>query len=120
MHLHHLAIRVIDLEKSIEFYEKVTGLYVVERFKYDTAEIAYLANCELATKIELIHFPNQPTFQGSGMTVCFDTDELEKMHSVVTELGYTPSDIRNPDPKNLYFFVYDPNGVSIQLRQIIK
>ncbi len=120
MHFHHLAIRVINLEKSIEFYEKVTGLHIVERFKYDDAEIAYLANCEGGTKIELIHFPNQPTFQGSGMTVCFDTEELERMHAVVTELGYNPSEIRNPDPKNLYFFVYDPNGVSIQLRQKIK
>lgn len=119
MHLHHLAIRVINLEDSINFYQKVVGLKISKRFRYDVADIAYMTNCEGATEIELIYFPDQPTYQGSGMTVCFETEQLDYMHKCVTELGLHPSDIRNPDPENRYFFVYDPNGVSIQLKQIL-
>ncbi len=117
MHFNHLAIRVKDIEESIGFYEKITELKIAERFSYETAEIAYLENEEGGTKIELIHFPDQPTFEGSGLTVCFLSEDLKAHHELVKESGLNPSDIRNPDPSNLYFFVYDPNGVSIQFKQ---
>lgn len=119
MHFHHLAIRVKNIEESILFYETITELKISSRFQYGDSEIAYMTNCEGATEIELIYMPGQPTFEGSGMTVCFETDKLAAHHELLTEKGLNPSDIRNPDPKNLYFFVYDPNGVSIQFRQII-
>lgn len=119
MHFHHLAIRVKNLEESIAFYETVTELKISRRFTYGTAEIAYMTNCKGATEIELIFMPGQPTFEGSGLTVCFETDKLDEFHNLVITKGLNPSDIRNPDPENRYFFVYDPNGVSIQLKQIL-
>lgn len=117
MHFNHLAFRVKDLEKSIAFYQDVVGLKIARRFTYDTAEICYLKNEEGATEIELIHFPDQPTFQGSGLTVCFLAENLENHHARTAEMGLNPSDLRNPDPGNYYFFVYDPDGVSIQFKQ---
>jgi lactoylglutathione lyase len=33
------------------------------------------------------------------------------------EEGLNPSDIRNPDPLNRYFYVYDPDGLSIEFKQ---
>lgn len=119
MHFHHLAIRVKNLEDSISFYEAVTELKIARRFLYGDTEIAYMTNCEGATEVELICMPNQPTFEGSGMTVCFETKDLDAKHAFVTSEGLNPSDIRNPDPTNRYFFVYDPNGVSIQIKQIL-
>lgn len=119
MHLHHLAIRVINLEESIDFYEKIIGLKISKQFRYEAAEIAYMTNVKGATEIELIYFPDQPTYQGTGLTVCFETEQLDYMHKYITELGLQPSDIRNPNPESRYFFVYDPNGVSIQLNQIL-
>ncbi len=119
MYFHHLAIRVKDLDESIAFYELVAELKIMRRFDYGTARIAYLADHEGATQIELIYMPGQPTFSGSGLTVCFETDKLDHFHALVGDKGMNPSDIRNPDPENRYFFVYDPNGVSIQLKQIM-
>jgi lactoylglutathione lyase len=40
----HVALPVGDLDKSIDFYTKLTPLVVVERFKDDDGESAWLSN----------------------------------------------------------------------------
>ena len=55
--------------------------------------------------------------EGKGFFICFVTNKLDVMHELAQAKGLNPSDIRNPDPESRYFYVYDPNGVSIQLRQ---
>lgn len=47
----------------------------------------------------------------------FITDKLDAMHALVQARGMKPSDIREPDAENRYFYVYDPDGVSVQLKQ---
>jgi len=51
------------------------------------------------------------------MFLCFATDDLEAAHKVAVEGGFHPSDIRQPEPTAKYFYVYDPDGVSVQLRE---
>lgn len=116
MHIKHIALRVRDLEKSIEFYETVAELKVVRRFKADPGEVAFLSNGPGATEIELVYMPEQQCFEGKGMFICVATDKLDEMHQLVTEKGLNPSPIQNPDPETRYFYVYDPDGVSVQLR----
>lgn|SRR5690554_77524 len=116
MHIKHIALRVRDLEKSIEFYETVAELKVVRRFKADPGEVAFLSNGPGATEIELVYMPEQQCFEGKGMFICFATDKLDEMHQLVSEKGLNPSPIQNPDPETRYFYVYDPDGVSVQLR----
>lgn len=119
MHIHHLAIRVKDINESIKFYETLTELTVARRFREDPAEVAYMTNGENETEIELICLPKDEKFEGKGFFVCFETDELDASHARAVSEGMNPSDIRNPDPKNRYFYVYDPNGVSVQIKQKI-
>lgn len=116
MHFKHLAIRVRDLEKSIEFYETVAELKVVRRIKSGPGEVAFLSSGSGATEIELISMPNQQCYEGKGMFICFATDKLDEMHKLVEEKGLNPSPIYNIDPETRYFYVYDPDGVSVQLR----
>ena len=40
----HVALPVSDLERSIEFYTKLTPLVVVARNEYDTGKGAWLSN----------------------------------------------------------------------------
>ncbi len=117
MHIHHLAIRVKNLEKSIWFYETLTQLTVAKRFQEAPAEVAYMTNGEGETQIELIAIPENQTFRGLGFFVCFETDTLDESHAIAKREGMNPSDIRSPDPQNRYFYVYDPDGVSVQLKQ---
>ena len=50
------------------------------------------------------------------MFICFATDKLDVMHQLELDKGFNPSAIENPDIHTRYFYVYDPDGVSVQLR----
>jgi lactoylglutathione lyase len=109
---------VRDLEKSIAFYETFTALTVMRRFQDGSAELAFLANKTGETEIELVCAPQMQTFEGKGFFICFLTDRLEEMRSLALSQGLNASNIRTPDAKSRYFYVYDPDGVSVQLKQL--
>jgi len=118
MQFHHISLRVRDFEKSMHFYQTLLGLTVAKAFQPDAeSNVAYLQNGEGETQIELIALPVGDKFEGKGMFLCFATDDLEAAHKVAVEAGFNPSDIRQPEPNAKYFYVYDPDGVSVQLRE---
>jgi lactoylglutathione lyase len=47
------------------------------------------------------------------------TDKLDEMRGLALSQGLNASDIRTPDAKSRYFYVYDPDGVSVQLKQLL-
>lgn len=116
MHIKHVTLRVRDLEKSIQFYETITELTVVRRFTAEPAEVVFLSNGQGETEIELLFIPQGQTFEGKGMFICFETDKLNEMHLIAMEKGLNPSPIQEPGDQTRYFYVYDPDGVSVQLR----
>ena len=117
MHIHYLAIRVNDLEKSLHFYQTLTDLKIAKRFSANPGELAYLQDKEGATQIELICLSGDRNVKASGMFLCFGTDDLDKAHDIAVKEGMNPSDIRQPEPDARYFYVYDPDGLSVQLRE---
>ncbi len=117
MKFHHISLRVKDFEKSVAFYTTLTKLTVAKSFAANGGNVAYLHNAEGETEIEIIAMPAGQTFEGKGMFLCFATDDLEAAHKVAVEAGMNPSDIRQPEPTAKYFYVYDPDGVSVQLRE---
>lgn len=116
MRIKHIALNVNDLEESIEFYETVTELFVARRFKAGKGEVAFLTNKLGESEIELIYMPEAVKYEAKGIFICFETDKLEKMHKLVKDKGLSPSEIQKLDDGTRYFYVYDPNGVSVQLR----
>ena len=117
MHFKQLTLMVKNLEESIEFYETITELTISKRFKAGPGEIAFLTNGSGETEIELVCMPQMQKFEGKGFFICFITDKLDAMHKFAQTQGLNPSDIRKPDTENRYFYVYDPDGVSVQLKQ---
>ena len=117
MHFEQLTLMVRNLEESIKFYETIAELTISRRFKAGLGEIAFLTNASGETEIELVCMPQMEKFEGKGFFICFITDKLDVMHEFVHNRGLKPSDIREPDAENRYFYVYDPDGVSVQLKQ---
>jgi lactoylglutathione lyase len=117
MHFLHLTLKVRDFSKSLRFYESFVGLQNQRQFTMGEWEIVFLADQDGATQIELVYMPEGVKIKTEGMTVCFQTEDLDGVYQKALEWDLNPSDIRNPDPQSRYFYVYDPDGVSIEFKQ---
>lgn len=117
MHFRQLTLMVEKLEESIEFYETIIELSISRRIKVEEGEVVFLTNGEGETEIELVCMPQMQKFEGKGLSICFETEDLDAKHEIIESKGLNPSEIKTPDAKSRYFWVYDPNGISVQLRQ---
>lgn len=120
MHFLHLTFMVRDVEKSIQFYEGFVGLKIQKKFRHGAGDVVFLADQDGATQIELVCVPSPVKVETKGMTVCFETPDLDGVYKMAQENSLNPSDIRNPDPENRYFYVYDPDGISIEFKQKVR
>lgn len=119
MFFKQFTIMVRDIEKSIAFYETFAELKVLRRLKEGPAELAFLADKAGDTEIELVQAPQMQPFEGKGFFICFLTDKLDEMRARALSEGLNASDIRTPDAKSRYFYIYDPDGVSVQFKQLV-
>jgi len=118
----HAMIRVLDLDKSIDFYGKAFGLEVADHFDFDGFALVYLRNDENDFEIELTLNKSQsePYTHGSGyghVAVCVDDVKVE--HHRFEELGLEPADVkefhRDGALMARFFFVQDPDGYKIEV-----
>ncbi len=119
MHFYHLTIITKDFERSLKFYTEFVGLNV-NRYEDVPGKhtLAFLADNAEDTQIEIVSYDAPFTAETKGITICFRTDDVEGMHRKATEMGLNPSEIRSPDPSLHYFYVYDPDRVSIEFKQL--
>lgn len=117
MHLYQLIVRVRDIDRSIRFYETFVGLKMQRRVSHGDVELAFLANEAGATIIELVSIPAGDKAEAKGLTIVFHAEDLDAVRERAMAWDLNPSDIRNPDPENRYFYVYDPDGLSIEFKQ---
>lgn len=111
MFIPHITIYTTKLDESIAFYEQVTGLHVVADQR-PNAPIVFLANGEGETRVELILDPDN-AYTGGGIAIGFATDDVEAERARLAALDPTP--MISPNPHVKFFFVKDPNGVTVQL-----
>lgn len=115
MKLNRITIMVRDLEKSIEFYTKIAKLELQANLRTPMGKIAFLADSEEATKLELIEFKGFEKADVSGLVLSFHVEgSLEEFYSVVFNAGYEPSDIFEMPPKPKHFRVKDPDGIIVE------
>lgn len=109
------TITVSNMEESLRFYKEVVGLSVNRRFAAGPGvEISFLGDEE--TKIELIYDTTHKLGNNvQGISLGFEVESVDEMIKLIKEKGLEVDDGPfQPNPHMKFFFVKDPNGVSIQ------
>lgn len=120
----HTMIRVLDEDKSVDFYRKAFGMEVADRFDSDSFTLVYLRSAESDFEIELTINKDQdkPYTHGDGYGhVAFTVDDLDAEHERVKSLGLEARDIvefhRDGSLMARFFFMQDPDGYKIEVLQ---
>ncbi|ADZ69892.1 Lactoylglutathione lyase, putative [Polymorphum gilvum SL003B-26A1] len=117
-------IRVIDEDRSVNFYRNAFGLEVADRFDFDDFTLIYLRNGEADFEVELTvnKGRTEPYVPGDGYGhMAFCVDDLDAEHARFDAAGYSPRKIvefkRDGVLMARFFFVQDPDGYQIELLQ---
>jgi lactoylglutathione lyase len=93
----HMMVRVLDLEKSIAFYQTAFDLDVADRFEFDGFTLVYLRNPEIDFEVELTWNKgrSEPYQHGDAYGhIAFAVDDLEGEHRRFAAAGLEPADIK--------------------------
>ncbi|MGO4389104.1 VOC family protein [Microvirga sp. 2YAF29] len=118
----HSMIRVLDEQRSLDFYGKAFGLKTAERLGFDGFTLIYLSNEESEFEVELTinHDRTEPYALGDGYGhLAVSVDDLEAEHARMTSLGLSPLPIKEfmHEGRLLakFFFIQDPDGYKIEV-----
>ena len=120
----HMMIRVLDEERSVDFYRRGFGLDIADRFDFDDFTLVNLSNGEADFEVELtINKGRTDLYElGTGYGhIAFAVDDLDAEHGRFRSLGLKPNPIKefHRDGSLLarFFFVADPDGYKIEVLQ---
>lgn len=120
----HMMVRVLDLDRSIDFYKRAFDLEIADRFDFDSFTLVYLRNAEVDFEVELTHnhAQTEPYNHGDAYGhIAFAVDDLDAEHARFKDAGMEPRDIvefnRDGALMARFFFVQDPDGYKIEILQ---
>ncbi len=100
----HISIQVTDLPRSIDFYEKVFGLSILNEDRDN--EIVRMGTTRLIVSLHR----KPPTGIVDHYAIAIDEFDRESVRRTLTQLGLTPEE--NLD---YGFHVRDPEGIPVQI-----
>lgn len=120
----HTMVRVLNMDRSVDFYEKAFGLGVADRFDFDDFELVYLRNDENDFEVELTvnKGRTEPYVHGEAYGhFAVAVGDLDAEHERFKSLGLNPRDVvefkRDGARMARFFFVEDPDGYKIEVLQ---
>ena len=120
----HTMVRVLDEDKSVDFYNKAFGLGVEDRFEFDGFTLVYLKNPENDFEVELTvnHDTTEPYTHGSGYGhLAVSVDDVDAEHARMSGAGIEPTPVKEFHREGAlmakFFFVQDPDGYKIEVLQ---
>lgn len=124
----HVAIRVTDLDRSLEFYHDLLGLPVRDRARFDTGEVPYVAVVAGGRHVHLVP-TDEAEIEVGGEHVCFlvrsdDVDSRGELDELLEELREHDVAVETGEPRKRYgaygrawaAYVRDPDGRRIELK----
>ncbi len=118
----YVGIRVKDLPKSIEFYTRLLGMKVVNRFRMDETrgEIVNLQSEGQAFTLELNYYAADSPYNtdyvvGEGLDhLAFRVDDLDAALAEADRAGH-PAVLQLKADNTRWAYIEDPNGIWIEL-----
>lgn len=120
----HAMFRVLDEDRSRDFYARAFGLEAADRYEFDGFTLVYLRNREADFEVELTvnHGRTEPYDLGDGYGhIAVAVNDLDAEHRRFTEAGLNPNPIkefmRDGALMARFFFVQDPDGYKVEVLQ---
>ena len=120
----HSMMRVLDEDRSVDFYKQAFGLEIAERLDFEGFTLVYLSNAENSVELELTINKDQagPYDLGNGYGhIAFVVDDVDAEHARFEAAGFAPRklvDFKHDDRVLArFFFVQDPDGYQIEVMQ---
>lgn len=118
----HSMIRVLDEERSVDFYRRAFGLEIADRLDFSTFTLVYMSNGESGFELELtINKDRETPYElGDGYGhLAVSVADLDAEHARFEKEGLAPRKLVEfaPDGKLVgrFFFVADPDGYQIEV-----
>ncbi|WP_110113715.1 VOC family protein [Bacillus sp. CGMCC 1.16541] len=116
--LEHVGVQVKDIETSIQFYQDIVGLELMDRFPHtdDTLQLAFLGlNGDIIVELIEGYNPNLPA-EGKVHHIAFTVDNLaserERLKSL--HVQFVDEAITTLPNGAQYLFFYGPDGEWIE------
>jgi lactoylglutathione lyase len=112
----HSCIRVMDLEKSVDFYKKALNLEESRRrdFPEDKFTLVYLTDQKGNFELELTYNYDreEPYTIGNGYShIAVKVEDLEKSYQRHKAAGYEVGNLKSlSEGSSGYYFITDPDG----------
>ena len=110
----HENYNVMDLDKSMAFYEKALGLHEVRRINGDGFTLVYIGNEESPFELELTKLDDHPQAYDLGeceFHLAFEVDDYDAAHKLHEEMGC----ICFENPAMGIYFITDPDGYWLEI-----
>lgn len=145
--LHHTAISVSDIERSVAFYRDLLGLKVLRQVELSDKrldrvvglpgarlKVAILQVGSSQERLELVQYlspqghPLPAEFRQCdvGLThVCFIVTDIERLYQDLTARGVRfNSPVQTMDPRETVtakiVYLHDPDGITLELLEIVR
>ena len=120
----HTMIRVLEEDRSVDFYSRAFGMQVSRRLDRESFTLVYLRGEETDQEIELTINKGQDEAYSHGDGyghVAFVVDDIEAEHQRFAAEGFAPRKLvefeDNGELIAKFFFVEDPDGYQIEVLQ---
>lgn len=117
MGIAHVALRVNDLQKAREFYNK---LGFEEAFSFTDAGKVSVSYVKVNDRqfIELI--PRTSDSQAGGILhTCFEVADIESLHNAYVAAGLQPTEVKKARAGNLLFVMHGPDNQLLEYTQYL-
>jgi catechol 2,3-dioxygenase-like lactoylglutathione lyase family enzyme len=113
----HVAFRVDDLQKALEFYQK---LGFEQAFEFSDAGKTSVAFIKINDRQFIELYPRiDPSQPGGLMHICFEANDIQSVHDAYVKQGLQPTEVKKARAGNLLFVMHDPEGQLLEYTQYL-